>query len=54
MIERLDVLVTEGGFAPSREKAKALIMSGNVFVNGQLTIDHSAGCAFLGSEPASM
>ena len=35
MKERLDVLVTEGGFAPSREKAKALIMSGNVFVNGQ-------------------
>ncbi|MCR5279328.1 MAG: TlyA family RNA methyltransferase [Lachnospiraceae bacterium] len=35
MKERLDVLVTEAGFAPSREKAKALIMSGNVFVNGQ-------------------
>ncbi len=35
MKERLDVLVTEAGYAPSREKAKALIMSGNVFVNGQ-------------------
>ncbi len=35
MKERLDVLVTEAGYASSREKAKALIMSGNVFVNGQ-------------------
>lgn len=35
MKERLDVLLVEQGFAPSREKAKAIIMSGNVFVNGQ-------------------
>ena len=35
MKERLDVLLVEQGFAASREKAKAIIMSGNVFVNGQ-------------------
>ncbi|MBO5520861.1 MAG: TlyA family RNA methyltransferase [Eubacterium sp.] len=32
---RLDVLLTQRNLAPSREKAKALIMSGEVFVNGQ-------------------
>ena len=32
---RLDVALTERGFAESREKAKALIMAGVVFVNGQ-------------------
>lgn len=32
---RLDVAVVEKGFAPSREKAKALIMAGEVFVNNQ-------------------
>lgn len=32
---RIDQLVYELGFAPSREKAKAIIMSGNVFVGGQ-------------------
>ena len=35
MKERLDVLLVNGGYAPSREKAKAIIMSGNVYVNGQ-------------------
>ena len=35
MKERLDILVVKRGFAPSREKAKAVIMSGNVFVDGQ-------------------
>ena len=34
MKKRLDVLLTERGLAPSREKAKALIMSGIVYVNG--------------------
>ena len=34
MKERLDVLLVERGLAPSREKAKALIMSGDVFVDG--------------------
>jgi 23S rRNA (cytidine1920-2'-O)/16S rRNA (cytidine1409-2'-O)-methyltransferase len=33
--ERLDVLLVSRGLAPSREKAKALIMAGDVFVNGQ-------------------
>lgn len=32
---RLDVAVFEKGFAPSREKAKAIIMAGQVFVNNQ-------------------
>ena len=33
--KRLDILVHENGFADSREKAKALIMSGLVLVNGE-------------------
>lgn len=35
MKERLDVLVVSRGLAPSREKAKAVIMAGNVLVDGQ-------------------
>ncbi|MGP1612709.1 MAG: TlyA family RNA methyltransferase [Catonella sp.] len=35
MKERLDVLLIERGFFESREKAKAVIMAGEVFVNGQ-------------------
>ncbi|MDD3186248.1 MAG: TlyA family RNA methyltransferase [Anaerostipes sp.] len=35
MKERLDVLLVEQGYATSREKAKAIIMSGIVFVDGQ-------------------
>lgn len=35
MKERLDVLLVEQGLAASREKAKTIIMSGDVFVNGQ-------------------
>lgn len=35
MKERLDVLLVSRGLAESREKAKAIIMSGNVFVDGQ-------------------
>lgn len=35
MKERLDVLVVKHGIAESREKAKAMIMSGDIFVNGQ-------------------
>ena len=34
---RLDQLVFEKGYAESREKAKALIMSGDVFIAGQRT-----------------
>lgn len=44
MKERLDVLLVNGGFAPSREKAKAIIMSGNVYVNGQK--EDKAGTTF--------
>ena len=35
MKERLDVLLTKRNLAASREKAKAVIMSGNVYVDGQ-------------------
>lgn len=35
MKERLDVILVNQGYAPSREKAKAIIMAGNVYVNGQ-------------------
>lgn len=35
MKERLDVLLVQQGFAPSREKAKAIIMAGIVYVDGQ-------------------
>ena len=35
MKERLDVLLVRQGLAESREKAKAIIMSGNVYVNDQ-------------------
>jgi 23S rRNA (cytidine1920-2'-O)/16S rRNA (cytidine1409-2'-O)-methyltransferase len=32
---RLDVLIAERGLAPSRERAQALLLAGNVLVNGQ-------------------
>ena len=35
MKERLDVMLVKRNLAESREKAKAVIMAGNVFVNGQ-------------------
>lgn len=35
MKERLDVLLVSRGLAPSREKAKTMIMEGNVFVDNQ-------------------
>ncbi len=35
MKERLDLLLVQRGMAPSREKAKTMIMEGNVFVNHQ-------------------
>ena len=44
MKERLDVILVEQGYAPSREKAKAIIMSGNVYVNGQK--EDKAGTGF--------
>lgn len=44
MKERLDVILVNEGYAPSREKAKAIIMSGNVYVNGQK--EDKAGTSF--------
>ena len=35
MKERLDILVVNKGIAPSREKAKALIMAGQIFVDNE-------------------
>ena len=35
MKERLDVLLVQRNLVESREKAKALIMAGSVYVNGQ-------------------
>ena len=37
MKQRLDIYLFENGFAESREKAKSIIMSGNVYVNDQKT-----------------
>ena len=44
MKERLDVILVRQGFAPSREKAKAILMSGSVFVDGQR--EDKAGTCF--------
>ena len=44
MKKRLDVLLTERGLAPSREKAKAIIMAGIVYVNNQK--EDKAGATF--------
>lgn len=44
MKERLDVLLVRRGLAASREKARAVIMAGNVLVNGQR--EDKAGAAF--------
>ncbi len=44
MKERLDVLLVKKGLAQSREKAKAIIMSGNVFIKGQR--EDKAGTTF--------
>ena len=44
MKERLDILLVRRNLAESREKAKAIIMSGNVFVDGQR--EDKAGSAF--------
>ncbi len=44
MKERLDVLLVKRNLVESREKAKAIIMSGNVFVEGQR--EDKAGSSF--------
>ena len=46
--KRLDVLLFERGFAQSREKAKTIIMSGIVYVNGQK--EDKAGSVFHDDE----
>ena len=42
--ERLDVLLVKRGLAESREKAKAIIMTGNVFVEEQREEIGRASC----------
>lgn len=49
MKQRLDVILTQRGLAESREKAKAIIMSGNVFVKG--VREDKAGATFDEDEP---
>ncbi|MBQ7839065.1 MAG: TlyA family RNA methyltransferase [Lachnospiraceae bacterium] len=44
MKERLDILLVKQGLAESREKAKAVIMAGNVYVQGQR--EDKAGAMF--------
>lgn len=44
MKERLDVILVKRGLAPSREKAKAILMTGSVFVDGQR--EDKAGSVF--------
>lgn len=44
MKERLDILLVKKKLSESREKAKAMIMAGNVFVNGER--EDKAGTAF--------
>lgn len=44
MKERLDVILVRQGYAPSREKAKALLMAGSVFVDNQR--EEKAGAQF--------
>ena len=44
MKERLDILLVKRNLAPSREKAKAMIMAGNVFVDNQR--EDKAGSTF--------
>ena len=48
MKERLDVLLVQKGLAPSREKAKAILMSGIVYVDGQK--EDKAGSTFDGEK----
>ncbi len=50
--ERLDVLLVKRGLAESREKAKAVIMVGDVFVNG--VREDKAGSVFPVSAPVEL
>lgn len=57
MKKRLDILVVERGFAESREKAKAIIMAGEVFVDNQKadkagqSYDENVSIEFRGKAP---
>lgn len=57
MKKRLDILVFERGFAESREKAKAIIMSGEIYVDNQKadkcgqSYDENAQIEFRGKAP---
>ena len=48
MKQRLDALLVEQGLAQSRERAKALIMAGTVYVDGQKA--DKAGTMLKGGE----
>ena len=52
MKQRLDMILVQNGLAPSREKAKAMIMSGIVYVNGQK--EDKAGSTFDEKAAASV
>ena len=60
MKERLDVLLVQKGLAPSREKAKAMIMEGNVFINNNredkagTMFDDSVEIEIKGGRPISI
>ena len=47
MKKRLDILVFVRGFAESREKAKAIIMAGKVYVDNQKADKCCSGDSFL-------
>ena len=49
MKERLDLLLVKRGLAPSRERARTLIMAGEVYVSGQK--EDKAGAAFAEDAP---
>ncbi len=57
MKKRLDILVFEKGFAESREKAKAIIMAGDIYVDNQKadkcgqSYDENANIEFRGNAP---
>ncbi|MCI8854808.1 MAG: hypothetical protein HFI32_15180, partial [Lachnospiraceae bacterium] len=52
--ERLDVLLTARGLAASREKAKAVIMSGCVYVDGQKEETHTPSSLSTEMRPPPM
>ena len=47
MKERLDIILTERGIFPSREKAKASVMAGLIYVDGQRTDKPEDLCPYV-------